>query len=329
MNKETVKQFNDLSYNLICSRYRGVPYSEINEIAILIMKNMENPQGNWQFNGETTIDLESAESIIKEFYQSLDEDYLSNKITNIFEGKDNQVNLSIKENYNVEPEKYVEPRVQTFPDGKQDIQMEFTGNIFDVFDLVHELAHTLDMPEGKLNTSRLTCAEITSICIEKMFENYATEHKICSENDVEGQRNNSAIRLYEASRDFVFKYAFMDLFNKNGILTEEKIESLLRDFGVSYENGLKMLSEKNCDIHYSSKYVIGGIAGEQFQNFYKEDRKKCINNFIKYISLIKQDKGYEAVQTLGVNLEEECIKKSIEKINSKQEENHRNEENSI
>ena len=321
MNKETVKQFNDLSYNLICSRYRGVPYSEINEIAILIMKNMENPQGNWQFNGETTIDLESAESIIKEFYQSLDEDYLSNKITNIFEGKDNQVNLSIKENYNVEPEKYVEPRVQTFPDGKQDIQMEFTGNIFDVFDLVHELAHTLDMPDGGLNTSRLSCAEITSICIEKIFENYATEHHICSDKDVKGQKNNSAIRLYEASRDFAFKYAFMDLLNKNGILTEEKVEGLLRDFGVSYEKGLKMLSEKNCDVHYSSKYVIGGIAGEQFENFYKEDRKKSINNFIKYISLIKQDKGYEAIQTLGVNLEKEGVKQTIENLNSQQLEN--------
>lgn len=321
MNKETVKQFNDLSYNLICSRYRGVPYSEINEIAILIMKNMENPQGNWQFNGETTIDLESAESIIKEFYQSLDEDYLSNKITNIFEGKDNQVNLSIKENYNVEPEKYVEPRVQTFPDGKQDIQMEFTGNIFDVFDLLHELAHTLDMPDGGLNTSRLSCAEITSICIEKIFENYATEHHICSDKDVKGQKNNSAIRLYEASRDFAFKYAFMDLLNKNGILTEEKVEGLLRDFGVSYEKGLKMLSEKNCDVHYSSKYVIGGIAGEQFENFYKEDRKKSINNFIKYISLIKQDKGYEAIQTLGVNLEKEGVKQTIENLNSQQLEN--------
>ena len=285
------------------------------------MKNMENPQGNWQFNGETTIDLESAESIIKEFYQSLDEDYLSNKITNIFEGKDNQVNLSIKENYNVEPEKYVEPRVQTFPDGKQDIQMEFTGNIFDVFDLVHELAHTLDMPDGGLNTSRLSCAEITSICIEKIFENYATEHHICSDKDVKGQKNNSAIRLYEASRDFAFKYAFMDLLNKNGILTEEKVEGLLRDFGVSYEKGLKMLSEKNCDVHYSSKYVIGGIAGEQFENFYKEDRKKSINNFIKYISLIKQDKGYEAIQTLGVNLEKEGVKQTIENLNSQQLEN--------
>lgn len=328
MNKKTVKQFNDLSYNIICSRYRGVPYSEINEMAILIMKNMENPQGNWQFSGETTIDLESAKSIIKEFYQSLDEDYLSNKITNIFEGKDNQVNLSIKENYNVEPEKHVEPRVHTFPDGKQDIQMEFTGNIFDVFDLVHELAHTLDMPDEGFNTSRLTCAEITSICIEKMFENYATEHHICSEKDVKGQKNNSAIRLYEASRDFAFKYSFMDSLIKNRIITEEKIEGLLRENGVSYKNGLKRLSDNNCDIHHPSKYVIGGIAGEQFENLYKEDRQKSIDNFIEYIKLIKQDKGIQAIQTLGVNLEQDGIKKTIERMNSRQEENHRNE-NSI
>ena len=324
MDKKSIKEFNNLAYNIICSRYRGVPYSEINEIATLIMKQMRNPQGNWQFSGEKTIDLDSAKSIIIEFYQSLDNSYISNKITDIIEGKDKQVNLSIKENYNVEPEKYVEPRVHTFPDGKQDIQMEFKGNIFDVFDLVHELAHTLDMPEGGFNTSRLTCAEITSICIEKIFENYVTEHQICSEKDVEGQKNNSAIRLYEASRDFAFKYAFMDLLNKNGVLTEGKIEGLLRDFGVSYEKGLKMLNEKNCDIHHSSKYVIGGIAGEQFENLYTEDRKKCINNFVRYISLIKQDKGYEAIHTLGVNLEEEGIKKVIEKMNSKQEEIHRN-----
>ncbi len=328
MDKKSIKEFNDLTYNIICSRYRGVPYSEINEIAIQVMKRMQRPHGDWQISGDKTIDLDSAKSTIKEFYQSLDDGYISKKITDIIEGKDKQVNLSIKENYNTEPEKHVEPIVRTFPDGKQDIQMEFTGNIFDVFDLVHELAHTLDMPEGGFNTSRLTCTEITSICIEKMFEDYAFEHQICSEKDLEGQKNNSAIRLYEASRDFALKYAFIDLLNKNGILTEEKIEGLLRDFGVSYESGLKMLSEKNCDIHHSSKYVIGGIAGEQFENFHKEDRKKCINNFIKYISLIKQDKGYEAIQILGVNLEGEGIKKAIEKINSKQEENYRNE-NSI
>lgn len=325
MDKKSIKEFNNLAYNLICSRYRGVPYSEINEIAIQVMKRMQRPHGDWQISGDKTIDLEGAKSMIKEFYQSIDNGYISNKIIGIIEGKDKHVKLSVKENYNVEPEKYVEPRVQTFPDGKQDIQMEFTGNIFDVFDLVHELAHTLDMPEGGFNTSRLTCAEITSICIEKMFENYVAEHKICSEKDVNGQKNNSAIRLYEASRDFAFKYAFMDELNKNGILTEDKIECLLRDFGVSYEKGLKMLSEKNCDIHHSSKYVIGGIAGEQFENLYKEDRQKSIDNFIEYIKLIKQDKGYEAIQTLGVNLEGEGIKKAIERMNSRPEEDHRNE----
>lgn len=328
MDKKSIKEFNNLTYNIICSRYRGVPYSEINEIATIIMKQMKNPQGNWQFSGEKKIDLEKTKSIVRNFYQSLGDDFISNKITRILDGTDDQVQLGIQENYNVQPGKHVEPRVKTSPDEKQDIQMEFIGNIFDVFDLVHELAHTLDMPKEGFNISRLTCAEITSICIEKMFENYVVEHQICSEKDVNGQKNNSAIRLYEASRDFAFKYAFMDLLNKNGVLTVGKIEGLLRNFGVSYENGLKMLSEKNCDIHHSSKYVIGGIAGEQFENLYKEDRKKYINNFIRYISLIKQDKGYEAIQTLGVNLEEEGIKKTIEKMNSKQEENHRNE-NSI
>ena len=55
MNKETAKHFNDLSYNLICSRYRGVPYSEINEIANLHMEQMKKPQGNFQFSSEKKI----------------------------------------------------------------------------------------------------------------------------------------------------------------------------------------------------------------------------------------------------------------------------------
>ena len=98
MDKKSIKEFNNLAYNIICSRYRGVPYSEINEIAIQVMKRMQRPHGDWQISGDKTIDLDSAKSTIKEFYQSLDDGYISKKITDIIEGKDKQVNLSIKEN---------------------------------------------------------------------------------------------------------------------------------------------------------------------------------------------------------------------------------------
>ena len=68
MDKKSIKEFNNLAYNLICSRYRGVPYSEINEIAVQVMKRMQSPHGDWQIRGDKTIDLDSAKSIIKDFY---------------------------------------------------------------------------------------------------------------------------------------------------------------------------------------------------------------------------------------------------------------------
>ena len=68
-------------------------------------------------------------------------------------------------------------------------------------------------------------------------------------------------------------------------------------------------------MHFNSKYIIAGIASEQFEKLYNEDKKRSTENFEKYIELIKQNKGEEALDALGVDLRINSIEKSLATMN--------------
>lgn len=310
--KERIKYLNQLVDDVARSRYQNVDYEFYNRIANYVVNNMKLHKAMYNSNVEKMTKDECIE-LVCNFYKSIDENFYL-KVDNILKGKDEKVKLNIEERSKL-PKDFM-PYVYTSNEGNQEINLVFDGTLDDAFDLVHELAHTLDLPDKNIpNNSRIEYSEVTSICIEKMFLSYLRENHLSSEEFILKQENIQIQRLFSHSLEFAIKYSFFDVKNKTGKINDKDIENIFRNYNVSYERGIDILKNNNQDMHFNSKYIIGGVASEQFLKLYKEDKSNSIENFEKYIELIKQNKGEEALATLGVDISVNSIKKSLTTIN--------------
>ena len=122
-------------------------------------------------------------------------------------------------------------------------------------------------------------------------------------------------RLFCHSLEFAIKYSFFNIKNKTGNINDRDIENVFRTYNIPYERGINILRNNNQDMHFNSKYIIAGIASEQFEKMYNKDKKNCTENFKNYVKLIKQNKGKEALDTLGIDLSINSIEKSLTTTN--------------
>ncbi len=297
-SKERLKYLNNLVDNVAKSRYPNVNYEYYNTIANCVLNNMKLHRV--MCNNVEKMTKEESIELVSSFYKSIDENFYL-KIDNILKEKDENVRLNIAEKSKL-PKNFM-PSVYTSKEGKQKINLIFDGTLEDAFDLVHELAHTLDLPnENVQNSARIEYSEVTSTCIEKMFLNYLKENNLSSEEFISKQENMQTQRLFSHSLEFAIKYSFFNIKNKTGNINDRDIENIFRTYNIPYERGINILRNNNQDMHFNSKYIIAGIASEQFEKLYNEDKKRSTENFEKYIELIKQNKGEEALDALGVDL---------------------------
>ena len=310
-NKERLKYINNLVDNVAKSRHPNVNYEYYNTIAKSVLNNMKLHRA--MYNNAEKITKEKSIELVRSFYKSIDDNFYL-KIDNILKEKDEKVRLNIAEKSKL-PKNFM-PYVYTSKGGKQKINLIFDGTLEDAFDLVHELAHTLDLPnENVSNSSRIEYSEVTSTCIEKMFLHYLKENNLSSEEFISKQKNMQTQRLFSHSLEFAVKYSFFDIKNKTRKINDKDIENIFRTYNIPYERGINILKNNNQDMHFNSKYIIAGIASEQFEKLYNEDKKRSTENFEKYIELIKQNKGEEALNVLGVDLRINSIEKSLAAMN--------------
>lgn len=311
-SQKGTEYINQLVYNIARSRYREVDYDFMAYLANFILSNMRSPQIMCP-NEKKLMSKSEVIQLTKDFYKSIDSDIYS-KIDAVLNGKDETVQLKIEETSNI-PDDY-NPRVYTSEEGHQNINLLFQGNIFDAYDLVHELAHTIDMAnQNGWNISRIQYAEITSECIEKMFISYLRENKLCPENIIQYEESKFLERTFLSSLEFAFKYGLLDIRKQTGKLDEKDIESVFRRYNVANKRGLMTLLLESQDLHQNGKYVIAGIASEQFGQLYEQDKAGSIENFKKYIEAIKQDSREKSLDILGIDLTPEGLERTIKLLN--------------
>lgn len=311
-NKERTEYINKLVDNVARSRYRNVNYDFIYYLANFVVHNMRKPK-IMHTKEKKLMSKSEVIQLTRDFYKSIDSDIYS-KINDVLNGKDENVKLEIVESNNI-PADY-NPRVYTSKDGHQNINLLFQGNIFDACDLIHELAHTIDVAnKNGFNTSRIQYSEITSECIEKMFHTYLRENKICPESIIQYEESLCLERTFNKSLEFAIKYALFDIKNRTGKLDEKDVESVFRRYNVSYKDGVTIMLANNQDLHHNSKYVIAGIASEQFGQLYEQNKNDSIEIFKKYIGAIKQDSREKSLDMLGIDLTPEGLTRSAKLLN--------------
>ena len=329
-----INEVNSLIDNVARNRYQNVDYVAINNLALKILQiPPQKIQPNISHNFQYTLSKDEVIKIVLDFFKSIDLDFYK-KAQAIINGEEKDISLNFFETVNsndnnYETRKKNEAKVEHVGNVKK-INIPSLGNINDVYNMVHEISHTFDLPKS-MNLSRVMLADVNSECFERMLDCYFEERKDIEEllkQDIDLIRNDSINRTYFSALDYAIKYSFFNYKNYNGIMSLKDIKQVMSKFTLPPNLVLDYLRDNSQDMSYSSRYILGGIASEEYLQQYRQNPKESVEKLKRYMELIKEDEREKALKELGVNMNTIAYEKEIERINSKRN-NEKTKDNRI
>ena len=320
-----VNEVNSLIDNVARSRYGGINYNAIDYLASDILQiPPEKIQPNISHNYQYKLSKDKTVEIVLDFFKSIDLEFYK-KAQSIINGEEKDVVLNFFDAVKCddkicEDRKSNEATVDHTSNVKK-INIPSMGNINDVYSMVHEISHIFDLPES-LNLSRIMLADVNSECFERMLDCYFEEKKDMDEllkQDLYLVRKHSINRTYFLALEYAVKYSFFDYKNHKGEMNLKDIKQVMSRFTLPPNLVLSYLRDNSQDISYSARYIFGGLASEEYLQHYRQNPSESINNLKKYMELIKEDKGTEALKELDINMNTIAYEKEIESVNSKRE----------
>lgn len=317
-----VNEVNQLVDNVARSRYKDVDYKAIGKLAQKILEMPpEKIKPTINFNYTYNISKEDVIKIVLDFFKSIDIDFY-NKALTIINGDDNNVLINYykvekgdKNSY--EYNKKNEARVN-YDGDKKTITLPLFGNIKDVYNMVHELSHMFDMPD-KINISRIMLADVNSECFERMLDCYFEEKEGIDEElkkDLQLIRKNSLCKTYFTSLEYIVKYSFFNYKNYKGVMELDNIKQVMTMFRLAPPSVVNYLRSNAQDMSYSARYILGGLASEEYLQMYRENPNESVEKLKRYMNLIKENKGLDALGTLGINFDTKAFEDENQRINS-------------
>lgn len=326
----------------------NLPYDFIEKAILLYIKN----------NGYCEVDdlLEGIPlkkwkiiSLTLEFFKSVDSE-IYKKIKNIIFSKNSKIKLNIYKlsevkNFNENDFEFKNfrrysknpfnqrwdnrdivyiPLEDTFRKGeeKKNVLQKDEGSLKDVYILVHELTHTLDMYlgyiinkhkniiSGELYDNNSILTESIAVGMERYLTNYLLDNKICNTNNV---RESFIIRANDTINACYFAYTRLALARKkqkNGKITKKDIDEAAgeMDLGIEGKNQLVdiLINKKNKDFFTGIEYALSGILAPTIQNMIRQGK---IGKVKEYIKLSRIGDFENALKALEITLDEEGLKK--------------------
>lgn len=236
-----------------------------------------NSKGNvYNYLLITKIQRNDSIQIVKDFFSNID-DELSKKINNIINGKDNKFNLCYDSKWNGE-------NATTNP---KEIPIEINvtefGDLRDVYGLVHELTHCLDVDNGDTDARRIL-GEVAPQCMERLLDQYLIAN--CDSYGL-----NKEILLNDIDKRILYTFIsraqnaihFNDLLKRNS-------------------------TTRTLDQEKDSRYVLAQIYSSKFM---KEDIAQVKNKIVKFIKNVKNNDFYGANEIFEINLENDKSKEEL------------------
>ncbi len=164
-----------------------------------------------------TSSMEETKKIALQFFKGLDQE-LYEKVKEIVEGN-SQFSFNIYESD--ENEDFSKTDNDGMPihtkipsvveiNGKFGVYVPCKGTIADIYELVHELSHTLDFVEQD-NPTRNMLGEVTPYCFEAMLSQYLLENKIASREDIVNREKATTIGHYDDGAETFAKFELMKI----------------------------------------------------------------------------------------------------------------------
>lgn len=126
---------------------------------------------------QTPISNEQLIRLTKAFFESIDLDYF-NKINTILNNENPDFKLNISTSSDIEN------AVSNPNDKPLNINVRQYGDLRDIYGLVHELTHCLDIDKGD-NSTRQLLGEIAPQCMERLLDDFLIKHTNSEKIDID------------------------------------------------------------------------------------------------------------------------------------------------
>lgn len=202
-------------------------------------------------------------------------------------------------------------------DGKSAVYVPCKGTVEDIYLLVHELSHTLDLIQND-NPTRNILGEVTPYCFEAMLSQYLVENGIATKEEVTNREKRNIVSHYDDGVETFAKLELMGIKEQQGDIKQEDITAMQKRYGITnrqlgYVLGRLAQSETNVD--YKARYMIAQLIYPHYMEQYEQNPQSAIRTMKKYFEQIKTNNFEGSLQTLGINPSIDSIQELIETAN--------------
>lgn len=347
INDDIIKKLDNVAKKVITSKqYYKIPYDFLEKALLCYVKNNEykyedvnkilrvKPLKKWEI---MTIALEFYKSIDYETYEGI-RDIIFNQNPKI---RSNIYKLSKIKNFSEQDFEFEEfkkyskipqhhtvrnrdmmylPLSDTGQKGNAKEIREDEGTIDDLYSIVHELGHTLDLYLNYIisNTGIIISdsydpgnnllTESTSIALERALTSYLLEKKLIDAKDAEEifikRKNDTLNSCY-------FAYTKLVLARKkqeNSVIYKKDIDEIANNMklGIREKNNLvNFIMESDGEILINARYAFSGILSPTIEKVISQGR---INKFKQYLEESRKGNVEKALHALDITADDEGLK---------------------
>lgn len=197
--------------------------------------------------------------------------------------------------------------------GRKTIFVPMRGEIEDVYDLSHELAHTMDTDLNTPTKFNSLLGETSTDCIENLMDYYLLRKGKITKNRVIQRR---VMKAKGIKKDCMVMLARMELaiaLRQNKSLNLDIIKKHLQKSGYTLTEedimvALQEVIKERRSMEYISRYIIGDlITSPYFQRIYEQDPNKAKEMLVNFQEKMKKSSPEECIKTFGLNIDMETI----------------------
>lgn len=317
LNSINIKKLNLLIEDCLRNRKNSTNYRMLYEISRRMSNEICIPN---RYNEpiQTEMDAETVKKIALDFFRSIDEEFYKKARAII----NQETSIEFKMYKKEEIKDYEEKEDDGIPkyskvasvhnNGKRTVMfIPLNGTIEDIYLLVHEISHTFDLniENDSRNGTRNILGEVTPA----VFEALLSEYFIKSGNkkqDVYRREKGGTISKYDDGVETYTKLVLMDLIKRKGEITIEDIQKIQKEANLGTDTIkyiLGRLLNSPADVDYRARYMIAQLAYPYIVDKYKREPQKTMEEIKKYFRAIQENDFGNALESLGLSVEEHTI----------------------
>ena len=220
----------------------------------------------YEYELETKISENTTIELAKKFFEAFGLD-ISQKINSILDFTNKDIKIKM-ENYNGRRSETSNPNKIPI-----EVYVPIRGDIRQLYELVHELTHTLDIENGDTET-RKVLGEVAPQCMERILDDF----------------------LFQLSGEEMQKYGF-----DKDTLIKDINDRRISTFVSRYKNAI-LLENHTGFREDNSRYMLAQIYQAQFNKY---DKNEKISKIREFIECINNNDFIKANHTFGMKLEKE------------------------